>query len=517
MATAKPGADIVGAYAIALLLTVMALIADDSTVSWILAFPIVGSLVYTMAKQPLRVSLMWMMFCALTLENPSELPAWGAWQSPVYWIGALMLTHMNGAAGASFLFFSGMDLCLGIVVIIALLRKFNGSRIDRIDRVPTPQPLLRLAYVAIGAILFTYISGVIRGGDPTFARWQVDRVIYLPVVFLIFQMALRGPKDYAALAKVLLSAALVRASLAVYIMNTVSLPAGPDGNTDLPYATSHHDSILFASAVVLILALLIHRYPGAKRYAFFFLPVIMAGMIANNRRMVWVQVGIAFFTLYFATPMNPTKYRIRKVVWGMLPIAAIYIMLGWNHPTGFFSPVGMVRAVVEPGMDLSAQTREIENYDLISTLKLNPLFGVGYGNGYYQLIGLPPMGYDLEPYIPHNSILGLWAYCGYFGYTALTLLWSGGVYFAMRAYSAVTRADDRTAALTSYAAVLIYVVQCWGDMGLGSWTGTFLVAPALAMAGKLCVASGAWETKRRTKIQVTATPAAVGVAGAPPA
>src|SRR5262249_10333738 len=158
---------------------------------------------------------------------------------------------------------------------------------------------------------------------------------------------------------------------------------------------------------------------GGRRRALMFLPVLIAGMISNHRRMVWVQIGMAFATLYFATPMNPMKYRIRKVVWSLIPLGIIYIILGWNHPTGFFGPVGMIRAVVEPGMDLSAQTREIENYDLIFTVRQNPILGIGYGNGYIQVIGLPPMGYDLEPYIPHNSILGLWAFCGYFGITAI--------------------------------------------------------------------------------------------------
>jgi hypothetical protein len=32
-------------------------------------------------------------------------------------------------------------------------------------------------------------------------------------------------------------------------------------------------------------------------------------------------------------------------------------------------------------------------------------------------------------------------------------------------------------------------------MGLGTWTSVFLVAPALALAGKLAVATGAWPAR----------------------
>ena len=68
------------------------------------------------------------------------------------------------------------------------------------------------------------------------------------------------------------------------------------------------------------------------------------GMWANNRRMVWVQIGMAFITLYLATPMNATKYKIRKFVWAMTPLLILYVMIGWNHPTGIFSPVKPIRA-----------------------------------------------------------------------------------------------------------------------------------------------------------------------------
>jgi hypothetical protein len=52
---------------------------------------------------------------------------------------------------------------------------------------------------------------------------------------------------------------------------------------------------------------------------------------------------------------------------------------------------------------------------------------------------------------------------------------------------------QKAAALTSFGAVLVYYLQCFGDMGLGSWTGVYLVGPSLAIASKLTVGAGAWE------------------------
>ena len=113
---------------------------------------------------------------------------------------------------------------------------------------------------------------------------------------------------------------------------------------------------------------------------------------------------------------------------------------------------------------------------------------------------LPAVDYSLEKFVPHNSLLALWCYCGYVGYAGITMLWVAGVYFAMRAYYFGTTAQHRAAAMVSFGLVLIYMMQAWGDLGLSTWTGVFMTACALAVAGKLAVATGQWDplpTKRR--------------------
>ena len=165
-----------------------------------------------------------------------------------------------------------------------------------------------------------------------------------------------------------------------------------------------------------------------------------------------------------------------------------------------FKPVKILRSVVDAKSDGSTMWREIENFDLISTIKANPVFGTGYGYGYTEVVALPAVDYDLERFVPHNSILGLWCYCGYIGYVAITMLWVVGTYFAIRAYRGAQRPLDRAAALSCFGAILTYLVQCWGDLGLGSWLGVFSVGAAIAMAGKLAVSVGAWDNASKAKL-----------------
>jgi O-antigen ligase len=170
----------------------------------------------------------------------------------------------------------------------------------------------------------------------------------------------------------------------------------------------------------------------------------------------------------------------------------IYIMIGWNQKGGFFKPAQIMRSILDSQTDDSTLWRDIENFDLVSTVQQFPFIGTGYGHPYIEVIPLPAVDYPLEFYIPHNSLIGLWAYCGYFGFTALTLIFAGGVFVAMRGYYAAARPADRAAAITALGAIVIYLVQVYGDVGLGAWAGVFTVAPALAIAGKIAVATGGW-------------------------
>jgi hypothetical protein len=502
MAEASLGSDVKGALAVAGFFTLCAVAVGDDTVSMLLTPLIALPVLYALFKAPLRHSMYATMFLAMVLENPAENPACGKWKSPFYGLGALLLTHINKTADIPVLgSMSGIDVILIVLLLVAWQRKQSGATLDRAGRVPTPEPLIKLALLSLVGIVWITLIGMLRGGNFSMALWQIDKVIHLPVIFLIFHMGLRGPKDHKALAKVIVSAAVIKALLAVYIVNTVTLPLDADGNEQtLSWAVTHADSILFAIAFVILVSLIMERAGrSATRLALMLLPILAMGMIANHRRMVWVQVALVFLTLYFATPSNPTKRKIKIASWLLSPLISIYLAVGWDSKSGVFKPVQMVRSVVDPQSDGSTLWREMENFDILYTIKQYWVFGTGYGNGYWEMIPLPAIDYSLERYLPHNSFLGMWCYCGIIGYTTITLLWAAGVYFAMRAYMASKKPTDRVAALTSLGSVLIYMVQCWGDIGLGTWTGVFTVGAAIASAGKLAVSVGAWPSSKPVK------------------
>jgi O-antigen ligase len=217
-------------------------------------------------------------------------------------------------------------------------------------------------------------------------------------------------------------------------------------------------------------------------------------MIANHRRVVWVELLAGLAVVYALSPWTPGKRAIARAVVIALPFVALYAAAGWSSEGGIFAPVQVMRSVIDSKADASTEWRDWENYDLFYTLRQGPLLGTGYGHGYVEVVQLPAISqaYALYRFIPHNSILGLLAYGGVVGFFALWSTLIVGVFLAARVARCAERPSESAAAIAAGAMIVVYEVHCYGDMALGTWTSVFTVAPALAAIAQLAVATGAW-------------------------
>jgi hypothetical protein len=485
-------------------LVVLANLIETEPVTWALAPLFLGCFIFAALRSPLRSSLLVLMFFAYVLENPNDGMGGGYWHTPGAVIGFFFFLHLKAMTGISFLFLSPLEYAIFFLLGLSLYRSRSGSTVDSFGRVRSPSTLMRLCRVSLLTSLWMALLGLSRGGVFNFALWQLDKVVYLPILAYLFDAGLQGPRDIVPLGKTLLWAGAYRAGLAAYIRTYVEVPTNEWGESFMETATTHHDSMLFAAATLLVILPVVERVGrGSGIRALLILPILVWGMIANDRRMVWVQIGMVLVTLYFVTPPNTIKRRIKRAMILLSPAIAAYISVGWSAPKNpLFKPVGIIKSVVEPSTDSSSLWREIENYDLLFTFRQGPLLGQGYGLGFWEVIPLPAVNYSLERYCPHNAIFGIWAFGGYVGYTGLVLCWAGCVYCAMRAYRHTKVPLERVASIMCIGSVLIYMIQCYGDMGLGAWAGVFLVAPSIAMAGKLAVSTGSWTAApaKRSKV-----------------
>jgi O-antigen ligase len=241
------------------------------------------------------------------------------------------------------------------------------------------------------------------------------------------------------------------------------------------------------------------------------LPIYVGGMLANNRRLVWPEVAITALFFLFITPMGKFKrFLFRAMALSALPLI-VYLAVGWNSEGGsLFAPVRTLRSLVDTERDTSTRWRDWENYNLVTTYKRRPLLGSGFGHPFEEVAKLPDVTsvYELEPYIPHNSVLGLWAFGGLIGFALIWVMYPVGMFFTVRAYRCARNPTERIAALGAAAAQICYLIQAYGDLGFGTWGPVFTLATSYAVVGKICVANGGWPMPRHQAGPSGATAAA---------
>src|ERR1700722_1340680 len=202
----------------------------------------IGAL-YLLLNLPLRLPALGLLFFGLVLENPAEELASGLYKSPLWPVGWLITAHWNLVIPLKALVFSGIDVALVFFFALGLYRRATRSRIDGAGFVETASPMRFFGWVTVLGAVLLEVWGAARGGmDFANSLWQIEHYAYLPLLFLAFHYAFRGPQDQAAIGKTIIVAAGLRAILAYYLRHFWI----PNTIETMPTATTHTDSILFA-------------------------------------------------------------------------------------------------------------------------------------------------------------------------------------------------------------------------------------------------------------------------------
>ncbi|MEO6236662.1 MAG: O-antigen ligase family protein, partial [Vicinamibacterales bacterium] len=333
------------------------------------------------------------------------------------------------------------------------------------------------------------------------AKIQVQTFVLVLFVAYLSALSLRGLHDYRLLGRTILLAACIKAMIALWVVKTVAPPFETTTDGSLAVATSHGDSLLFACATVMLIVRFAEQ--PIRRHALFcvgLLPLLVAGMVANHRRLVWVQFAAALLTYSLVSRRSRVKRFAVHAALAAMPLIAAYVAIGWNSHSALFAPVRIFRSVGDGKVDPSTLYRDLENYNLLATMKVNPIVGTGFGHPFAEPVKLPDISFFKEyRYMPHNSVLGLWAFCGALGFTALSVAIVVAIFLAARSYQHAALADERVAACMTLAAIVIFLVHCWGDIGFSERRSMFLVGPALAIAGQLALSTGAWPSHPRRR------------------
>ena len=489
----------------------MAVVVMNGHIGWALAPILLALYLWQVFTAPVRSTFFILLLLSLSFDRTGD--ASGLWESPFVNIGGLMAYNMSNVLGIEALKVSGIVLTLFLLFAVRVHRSFIGRVVDTPDALAPAPPFNWALLVGAGTAFWVIAWGVLKGGDTQMAKVQTQ--VYLPTLVAAFVLAasLRGPRDYRTYGKLIVVAAWCKSILAVWARH--DMPAFvPDKwgiLYEVEYATNHGDSLLFASAcLVLIVPLFFKPSWKTLRTTLLCLPLIIVGMVENDRRLVWVELGLGLMLLPILSPHTLVARKIKRLLVVLSPVILLYVGVGWFSANPVFGPVKMVRSIVDSkqsdgSLDKSTLFRDVENFNLIYTLQSNPFLGQGFGHPFATAVQNADLsGFKEYPFLPHNSLLGLMAFAGGLGVLGLFTPYVMAFYFAVRSQYLAQSPDHAIAAAVVIGNLCAYLMHVWGDIGFTEPTGIFTYGGSLAVAAQLAVATGAW--RRKADLELPTSP-----------
>lgn len=482
---------LVAAVACASIAALAAVVAGGNAAFALLPFALcLGG--WMLAKLPLRLSAGALLFTLLAIEDSVE---WcGQWRSPLAVVGNLLHDNIDRAIPIPGLAFTGMELLIVLLLVVHAYRSARGGTPAAAEPVAEPASILRdLLVVYLAAVVFAEALGLSRGLPVV--PWKLRNLLQPVLLAVVFVAAFRTPREYRMVGGLVIAAATAKALQVLVVQADARALHG--GNWDT--ATSHGDSVPFAVAMLLLILAVLEQ-PRWRNVvaAAMLLPIIGAGAYENERRLVWVMVALGLLFVFVVSPPTPWKRLVTRSVLFGAPILALYVGIGWNSGHRIFAPVQTMRSVSDTKSDRSAYWREVETWNVSTTIRDHMLLGTGLGGEYVETMMNDDISTSYKEYRewPHNTVLGLLMLMGVFGFTAVWMPYPLAVFLAVRSYRHARTSDERLAALGCVGTIASCLVMAWGDTGLHYPQHKIFFALTLAVVSRLSVVTGAWPARR---------------------
>ena len=380
---------------------------------------------------------------------------------------------------------------------LIMLLVFAYASTRPVSKGPRVRPMASTMLVAAVTVVVWFIYGIARGGSAWAASWQTYLMLSMMMTALAVAATCRTAEHYAALGKAILAAGLYRATMGLIFY---AFWVRPHRVEQAEYLTTHYDTVVWTLCIVMLGAnALENPVRKARLWLAIAAPYIVLAIQLNNRRLAWVSLIAALVTSFVLLKPSKIKRRITRTFLVLAPVVGLYVAVGWDRGGAFFAPLRAL-ATVTTDEDASTKARNAENLGLIATANASGwLFGTGWGHGYIELTKKYSIAkvFELWPYVPHNSVLGLFAYTGYFGFCGYWLMFPTAVFLHARTARLATRPLERAAGVVGVAQVVICANQMYGDMGIFSPATMYVMATCMGAALRLPIQAGVWPAGRQ--------------------
>lgn len=454
--------------------------------------PVLAASAWAVLKLPLKVSATGLLLSAVVFEG-LQVPLQYEWSSPLLPLARLTLVNLNQVTGIGVLRLPVIDLLTVVLAIAAVVRRRDATFVSLTRGV---KPLSVALLVSALTVVGLDVLGAVQGGNLNESLWQLRHTLLFPMRVLLLLRAFDGTDgELKSLARLLIGAAVVKALIGIWYVHTWIRPFG----REIEFTTSHSDTLLFVPVLALFFNMLVERVRGKLVLdGLVWVPIVVYGMICNDRRLAYVNLAVAMLTTLLLSPPTAFKRLVLRGVVVTVPLLPPYLLLGWGSESGFlFAPVRIVKSlfVGDPVQGAQPDYRDLENVNvLFSWLSNGRVVPWGFGHEMLQFFPLPDISSALPTWLyhPHNQYLWLMAIGGPVGFTLMMLPQVVAIYLLARTYRVATDFWVRVWCLTGIGIVGSFFAQMYGDMGTLSWTPSWMAALAAALASKLAVRTGAW-------------------------
>jgi O-Antigen ligase len=455
---------------------------------------LVAGVVSFVWTQPLRRTLVPVIFAQMVVFSPPFEPSSPLWSSVFEPGFRVMVMHLNKTIPLGFLSLSGQETIYIMLFFLIMIRIARGQRIDEVGQ--TKSATVLFFFLGLSLLMVTWLEtwGLARGGSFKSSLFQIRQLLWLPLQVFVLSYALRDSADFKRIGLVITLAAMVKAAVgSIFVAEVLS-----GGGESPPFMTSHEDSVLYVSVMFMWIAAWVHQQNWQRLAAAAVVVVwILIAIVLNNRRLAWVGV-VGCCLVFYPLVGGRLKRRLKLALIALAPLIATYFIIARSYSGGIFKP-GADLVGIANTKDGSTLWRLMENQNMVLTFRAHRLFGSGFGHEWYEYVPLPTVAENYAEYrlIAHNSLLWLMGVAGTIGFMVIWMPIVVGVYLAARSYHQARNAADRNAAVTVLVVAVCYVNHAWADIGIGTPVPTFLLACALALAGKLATETGAWPSRAK--------------------
>jgi O-antigen ligase len=332
----------------------------------------------------------------------------------------------------------------------------------------TPLRLGRIGGVLLlflGAVAFAWGFGLLTGGDFKTSLWEIRALFYMGACYLLATNLLKSPGQVRILGWILILGIGLKALQGIY---RYIVPFGGD-LTDIYAVTGHEDALFFDTMLILALAFAVYGGPIRQRLALWGLtPALAITLLLTRRRAALVAIGVGLVS--FLVTLPPARRAILpKLFVPLFLLGLVYVGAFYNSDSALAKPIQLVKSLYAPSdpRDASSnQYRDIEQYNVMTTIRHNPILGIGFGNRYEQPVPLVPIEFPLRDWIPHNEILWIWLKMGTLGFIIFWLFIGSAIIQGSLILRKLRDPYFQALAAMIIAFVLMQVIIAYADLQL---------------------------------------------------